>query len=300
MKKSTSFWVKVPIFLSLIFFVERFCHHETAGFRLSKIQSDLAFDPRWEVHLNEEEKQQVQTILDQPFYFLGSGGQCYAFLSQDGSFVLKFFKHQHMRQHSLLNRIALVGFFERLRQQIVNARKKRLEYIFGSCKMAYECLKEETGLIAIHLNKTSYLKKQLTLLDKLGIAHQVRIDEVEFVLQRKADLVYTTLSRLMESNNISSAKNCLDSLLELIVKRCKNGVADRDPIIKRNFGFIGEQAIEIDLGSFIEDPFLKKPYAYKKDLFYQTIKLRHWLKRHYPPLSSHLEEQLYRHLENSS
>ncbi len=285
-------------FLILIFSliaIERFCHHQTEGFSLHKIASSLPYDSRWEVpSLPKEEQAGIDNILDQPFYFLGSGGQCYAFLSQDRTTVIKFFKHHHMRPVSWLNRISLPGFLDQYRLNIIDSREKRFQQIFGSCKIAYDDLKEETGLIYLHLNKTDRLHKHLTLIDKLGIAHPIDLDQTEFVLQKWADLAYVTLHRLMKKGDLDEVKACLNSLLNLIATRSKRGIADKDPIIKRNFGFIGTRSVEIDLGSFTRDPFLSKPYRYKRELFYETIQLKNWIHKRYPELDGYLNEQLNR------
>jgi len=95
------------------------------------------------------------------------------------------------------------------------------------------------------------------------------------------------------------AKTCLESLLDLIFARCQTGVLDRDPIMKRNFGFIGEKAIEIDLGSFSLDAFLKSPRASKRTLFFETMKLRRWIKKNHPELYSFLEEKIQEKLSQN-
>jgi hypothetical protein len=283
-----SFFLKIICFVA----VERFCHHETEGFRLRKIASPLLYDARWDVApLAADEQKAVDEILDQPFTFLGSGGQCYAFLSQDKTTVIKFFKHHHMRPKSWLNYLPFSPF-----RKIVDARKKRFEQIFGSCKIAYDDFKAETGLIYLHLNKTDHFHKKLILVDKLGIQHPIDLDKTEFALQTRADLAYGTLHHFMRKGDTESAKACLDSLLELIVTRSKRGIADKDPIIKRNFGFIGTRAVEIDLGSFTRDPYLAKPYYYKRELFYETVKLKRWIHKRYPELDEPLRERLYAHL----
>ena len=127
--------VKILVFLLCFACVERFCHKQTHGFQLHKIRSSLSFTPEWDVQpLPNSEMQTVKTALTQPYYYLDSGGQCYAFVSADGKYVLKFFKHHHMRQKSLL------PLFQA-------TREKRLQGIFTSCILAYNRFREGTRLL---------------------------------------------------------------------------------------------------------------------------------------------------------
>ncbi|NGX26325.1 MAG: hypothetical protein K940chlam6_00241 [Chlamydiae bacterium] len=85
--------------------VERFCHKQTQGFQLQKIQADLPHNSDWETLLpGDHTSQRLQTILSQPYSFLNSGGESYAFVSKDGKYVLKFFKLHHMRPKSFADK----------------------------------------------------------------------------------------------------------------------------------------------------------------------------------------------------
>src|SRR5271166_494426 len=136
MPKTLKWLFALLLFLS----VERFCHRQTEGFRLQKIASQLPYRADW---ATPPASKAIQTLLSQPYRFLGSGGQCYAFVSQDGTAVIKFFKHHHMRPSRLL--------LPKQKQQ----RKERLENLFSSFKIANDLLKEETALLFLHLNPGS-------------------------------------------------------------------------------------------------------------------------------------------------
>lgn len=291
--------LKSPLFKGLLFIIgficaERFCHNITEGFRPHKILSSLPFNPDY---ATEPASDEIRQQLAQPFYFLSSGGQCYAFISQDKQTILKLFKHHHMRPESYLNRLYLPSFLQLLRAKIIQERTERLHSIFSSFKLANDRFKERTGLLYLHLNKTDDLQQPVTLVDNIGISHTFDLDQLEFALQKKAVLAYPQIHHYMKTDRPEAAKACLSSLVELIVERSKAGIADRDPILKRNFGFIGETAIEIDLGSFYEDPLLAKPVAYKRELFFECIKLKNWVQKRYPELSLFLEETVRNKVE---
>ncbi|HSX11968.1 MAG TPA: hypothetical protein VLF61_00565 [Rhabdochlamydiaceae bacterium] len=293
-----NFWKSplLKLFLFVVGFIciERFCHNITEGFRPHKILSTLPFNPDY---ATEPATEEVKKLLAQPFYFLSSGGQCYAFISQDQKTILKVFKHHHMRPESILNHVPLPSFLEPLRTKIVQERIERLHSIFSSFKLAHDRFKERTGLLYLHLNKTDDLQQTLTLVDSIGIAHTFDVDQLEFALQKKAILAYPKIHQCMKTGDRETAKACLKSLVELIVERSRAGLADRDPIVKRNFGFIDETAVEIDLGSFYEDALLTKPVAYKRELFFECIKLKSWVKKRYPELYPFLEETVRHEIE---
>jgi hypothetical protein len=291
------------LFVICFMLIERFCHKQTEGFRPYKIRSDLSFNPEWEVPpLDREAFGEVKTALDQPFSFLKSGGQCYTFLSADGKYVLKVFKHHHMRLNSPLNRFSFPAPFDKYRLKLLGARdspEKRLREFFSSCHLAYRQLREETALLCVHLNKTKSFNQKLTLIDKLGIAHAFDCDTLEFVLQHKAELVYSKLKTLIRNNEIESAKEHLDSLLRLIRHRSELAICNKDAVIKKNFGFLGKRAIEIDVGSYQTDLQVQRGAIYNERLLKETDSLKRWLKKHHDELYTYFTQAIRKALASS-
>ena len=66
----------------------------------------------------------------------------------------------------------------------VDRRFALLKHDFDSYKIAYENLKDETGLIYLHLNKTDFLKQKMIIIDKIGIYHEIDLDSMEFLIQK--------------------------------------------------------------------------------------------------------------------
>jgi len=281
-------FLNICLFLIAFSAVERFCHKQTHGFSLHKIHSDLSFNPDWEFPpLSENEKTELFCALSQPYYFLNSGGEFYAFVSKDGKYVIKFFKHHHMRKKSWLD------FF--LPKSISHSRVKRLATLFSSCRLAFDRFQKQTGLIYLHLNKTEDLKITLKLFDRIGVMQHVYLDQLEFVLQKRASMAYPTITALAEARELEAAKVRLSSLVDLIISRCQVGLAEHDAR-KRNFGFIGENAIEIDIGSFSINEKLKDPEEMQKALLLETSRLRRWVKKYHPELSEFLDEKIEKSL----
>jgi hypothetical protein len=293
--------------------MEQLIELQTKGFCLQKIiADDLPHHPQWEIDpLPEVQMEQIAQILQQPFRLIGSGSECFAFMSEDEQTVIKFFKVGFARpiyynrgllaeDHSALagtlsnhplTQVRWPGFLDRCRQRVLGIREFRLTRTFSSCKLAYDRLKEETGVFYLHLNPTHTFNQELTLVDKNGIAYQVPIDSAKFLLQQKAEPLEKHFKRLIQEKRYEDAKQSIDSLFGLIISRCKKGFFDRD-FINRNLGYIGNQAIEIDLGSFIPDPNMANPMVYKKELYFATLELREWLEKNGPELLSYFDEQL--------
>jgi hypothetical protein len=305
--------LKCILALSLFIGVKQWVEVTTKGFCLQKIFAhDLPPNPDWEtLPLGSQDFKALKESLDQPFTLLGSGSECFAFLSADGKTVIKFFKLDHARpvyflkgllredhsayagtlsNHWMLH-TPLISPLETWRDRLLGIREFRITRTFSSLKMAFEELQEETGIVYLHLNPTEDIHQTITLIDANGYQHQVDLDTTRFLVQKCAIPLETHLNELIVTGDLPQAKLAIDSLFELILKRCRKGFADRD-FINRNIGYIGNQAIEIDLGSFQRDPSMKNPWAYKKELFFATLELKEWLKSHSPELLTYYEESL--------
>ncbi|MBI2742353.1 MAG: hypothetical protein HYX48_00350 [Chlamydiales bacterium] len=251
---------KAALFLLIFLGVERFCHWQTDGFALQKVLT------RMEGGAQKKADPVVIEALSQKFFYLASGGSCYAFQSADGKYVLKLFKQHHLHG-------------------------KKRERVFESCKLAFQEFKEETGLLCVHLNRDEELKTSFTLVDKLGIAHLLFADDVQFLLQKKAEMAYSHIDRLMAENNIEGAKRAVDQILLLPAQIARKGIKDLDPNVKTNLGFIGDRAVKIDVGPFVRDARFTDERYVGKQLVKPKRQLQNWLKSHYPELYQYLKNQ---------
>lgn len=67
---------------------------------------------------------------------------------------------------------------------------------FQSYKIAFEKLKEASGLLYLHLNHTTDLKKQVHLVDHLGSSYQVNLDDVAFLIQKKREPLFRNIGNI--------------------------------------------------------------------------------------------------------
>lgn len=269
--------IKMIPALFFLYLVARFCHHETAGFRIAKIEGNT-FAMRCDSKADP-------SIFDQKFHYFGRGLQSFSFLSEDGKLVLKIFNNRYQKRIFWLEHLP---FF----QKKVELAYQKLERNFTSYKIAYEELPKETGILYFHPSTTQEFSKKLHLVDKLGIEHLVDLDKTAFLIQRRATLFYPYLQQLIEENKIEEAKAALASYLSYLKLRASKGIGDHDPLIRANMGFYEGEPMQIDVGPFYKDESLKDPLVCKKHLESFTLALKHHLENHYPELASYLHEHL--------
>ena len=206
--------------------------------------------------------------------------------------MIKFFKHHRRSFPPWFLDLPLPKSLAASREKKQKEKWRKLERDFKSYKLSFDKLQEETGVVYVHLNKTDDLNKQITLIDKLNIEHQIDLDKTEFVIQKKADLVYPYFEKLMKNNQVDQASKAITSIVELIINRSQKGVYDEDARIHRNFGFLHGKARIIDVGRLVNDPTQKNPEVYKKNLHKITARFMIWLEDNHPTLAPFLDKEL--------
>ena len=278
LKKIIKSLLLVALFTSLYFF----CESKTQGFRLYQILSNLPNDPRFEVPY--QDVTEVNKKLDQSFTFLGSGGWCYAFLGEDQTTVLKFYKHTHLKLPTLIKECC---WSKLLFKSPLWPKEKSYpqELNFNSCILLLTQAKERTGLLYVHLNKTQGLHNEVTLIDPIGVKHTIDLDTTEFVVQTKAELILPHLNALMQKGEIKTAKVCIDEIIACLHEFNKQGIRDLDLSFRNNFGYINNKAIALDLSSFVLDPT-------PQEIRTKTKRLEHFLKKYHPELHAYYQERI--------
>lgn len=254
MKRALLFLLLCSFALSLPNFAKRI----TKGFRLSKLQLAFPHHAEWEIAPNPA----INEILKQNFTFLGKGTQSYVFESEDGKYVIKLFRYD---QPSSKNKIVL---------------------LFNACKIAYDHLQSETGLVYIHLNPTPMNLPILHFQDAVYRRYEIPLDHYRFALQKRAEPFTETL--VASRRNPQLMKKRLDQFLTLLKTRTGKGIFNSDPSLSRNFGFLEDQSIEFDFGNY--------RYSHGADESAEINrfngKLRYWLEKHAPEWISYFEEQI--------
>lgn len=283
----------------------RFCRSKTDGFSVDKISSDLTYQLAWDVSpLPGDEKQAVREILSQPFSYLGKGAQAFVFGSKDGKYVIKLFRHHHMRASFWIKYLPFGWAESRIEKKF-----GKLWIDFASYKLAFEELRNETGMIFLHLNKSNDLHQKLQIIDKIGIAHTLEADQMEFLVQKRAELIYPGIEKLMETGQEEKAQRAIEQLVHLLVQRCEKGIWDKDPDLNTNFGLVEDSPIQIDVGRFrkltadkglddfpsrrVSSRFYKmKRINTRDEVFRITDHLHQWLQARFPVLDETLKTEI--------
>lgn len=258
-----------------------FCNRQTQGFQITKIRSYLPANAEWSIA--SQNPNELNELLKQPFSFLGKGGQSYAFVSQNNQIVIKFFKMHNLRPYTWLQKIPLPPGLSTLRDRLLIHQKNKLHKLFHSCQLAHTHLKQETGLLYMNLNPNPFLSHTyVTIIDPLGISHRLCLSDIPFALQKKSEGAVASLKKSLDRQDVNQSKHILKQIVNCLQQRKDKGIHDVDPSPKRNVGLIGDQAILIDIGGFVEKG--------ESELASELKSLRTWLSRRSPELTCYLDE----------
>ncbi len=256
----------LPLLILLLIFFMFPSPKEQYPFSEKNIQAQLSYQHRWEGRgQTPEEIKETEAALSQSYRFLGGGGQCFSFASQDGKYVIKFFKQKKIQKGS---------------------RAKR-ERVFSAFRLSFDRLSEETGIFYIHLNPTGHLDKTLAFAAPDGNEHLLNLDGLQFVIQKKATLANHHLEDLMAKRDLDGAKQAIDQLLSLWLNLHQKGVYNRDPNFQNNYGFVAEKPMVIDVGRIASSTKSKQ-----EELARFTKEFRIYLANRCPELVDYLNESL--------
>lgn len=263
---------KIFLGLALFFGIERFCRSQTDGFRTTKALCQHPYPFSYS-------SGESSGNLDQPFYFLGSGVQFYAFIGEDKQTILKLFKHHHMGFSTDLCKKLLP---KSLVAKVLAKREKRMHHIFTSTQIAASELAEETGTFFLHIGKEPLGLGKTKIYDKLGIGYEVDLDKTDFLLQKRAEPASTYLRQLFQKGAAEEAIFAMQSMKDLIEKRSKMGIKNKDGNILENCGFLENHPVELDIGSFTYREQSTNPDPHSKAAFRATLQMLGWVKKNHP------------------
>jgi len=221
----------------------------------------------------------LDSILLQDFSYLGHGKQMLAFVSADGRYVLKVFnpmrplkkrwylQSKYWKRYSSLQWIKLEWFQK-------NARLKKL---FTRHKLAFELLRDETGLLFVYLEPSERVNHYVHVTDNRGNKQTLILANTPFVIQEKAVLVPQHLAGLASKKAVKKAIARLEKLFD---KRIEEGITDRIQTMENNYGFVGDKPIQIDIGRIRFDPLIKEKPGAEKARILQNF--HEWLGRKFP------------------
>ena len=263
----------------------RLYYRVTDDFRISNMTYELPFEAPWAVPpLTGEEHQQLADILDQKFYYIGKGAQCYAFVSEDRQYVLKFFKFKHLKPSLFVDLLPSIPPFHSYKQQCIERKKRKLIGVFNGYDLAFRENRKDSELLYLHLKPTDNLHLHATVVDKIGLTREIKLDEVVFLIQRKGETLRTRMNHLLKEGKVDEAEQAIASIIEMYISEYQRGIYDHDHGVMHNTGFIGSQPFHLDVGKLNKEERMKDVEIYKKDLEHVLWKVDVWIKANYPPI----------------
>ncbi len=242
------------------------------------------FSETYSRNVSEQDLDSLKGVLNQNFYYLGSGKQMAALESEDHQYVLKLFNPmrplkkkwytnwKYWQRYCSIKWISREWFHK-------NARLKKL---FDRHEIAYGKMREEAGLIFLHFSPSEQVNQKISVRDNQGKKHILDLRKTPFVLQRKATLVPQYLNRLIQLGELEKAKRAVASMEKLFEKRFEEGITDRIQTMENNYGFVGENPIQIDVGRIRLDPQLQQGNLEEKKRILENFQT--WIQTHYPAL----------------
>lgn len=270
---------------------ERFVHRITEGFTLLNIWDSYPFDPNWEPSYYQD-WEKIRPATEQKYRFLRSGGQNYAFISEDGNYVLKVTKYKRMRIPIWIEPIPLFSPLLELKEKKMAKKRKVLDLTFNSYLIAFESLTDFSGISYLHLNKTSHLNQKLTLVDLLGIEHSINLDDHAFILQKRGKLTFEYFDDLMYQGDIKKSEEMLRKIVRYVAHRISLCIEDHDICFGTNFGVLDDKPFQLDLGSLRYNPTFASEAGFTYKLSESLEDLVKWLKRTHPSLMPILQDEV--------
>lgn len=237
---------KILLYLFLIIVIVETKYFLTSGFNIKKIFYDTDF--RRELEINED-FEKYSPIFNQNFFYLSKGRQCFVFESEDKKYVLKFIRYHKYRYPFWAEILSYFNILSEKQKTILKEKRERYERAMSSYKIAYEDLKDITKVLYIHLNQTDFLNTKVMIKDSLNINHEIDLDKVGFILQKKEKSLKDIFLKFNNENNEKIIKSFFSSISYMLKKNITN--IDILNLI-RNSGCEDNNFVIIDVGSFLK------------------------------------------------
>jgi len=230
-------------------------------FRYQNIALEASFFPS---SAESPPSAEALAILTQPFFYLDSGKQSFAFVSGDGQYVLKFFDRSRLRQWS--------------DHTLAHARMEQAVHGYVTAAL-YDS--DHVGLLYLHATSRGHNLPTIPLTDRFGWTHRIDLNAVPFILQKKAVPTRLVISAYLDRGEGVAAQRALDALMAMYADEHTRGVYDTDRNLLYNTGFVGEVPMRIDAGRLVIDESLKDPFNSQNEIdILKRKRVDPWLKRH--------------------
>lgn len=284
-------------FVTLVLFARGYLTN-SEDFRVSNIQYEIPYHPEWEVdEIDPVQGHLLGHILSQNFTYFGQGEQCYAFLSDDGNWVLKMFIFKHLKPSPLLSLVPSVGSLNNYKLAIEKEKGLQLESLLNSYKLAYDCYRPESGCVFLHFNQTQKLNKAVHVTDRVGRQWAVDLDPLAFVIQQRAVPFRDELDQLLSRGDLDRARYRIHQVFALYLRQYILGIHDEEKEVMTNNGFVGEKPIHFGVENLTVDETIKISESQIEHLVRVGLSISQWLEVHYPEYRQELVVEMENGME---
>ncbi len=288
---------KVTIFIFSFLALNFLCKSLTDDFSSYYLLPPAPSGSEWTTN---QAPQNLDEILSQKYTYLDNakGKQSYVFVSEDKMHVLKLFKPlSPFLAFSLFGKTFHIGLAKIPFVKALSIKPSSDSYLrtrdleFQSYINSFFLLPEETKLEYIHLATTNHLQKKLKIYDKIGVLHTIDLDSSSFLIQKKTDLLYPTLSRLLKNKETQKAKLLLKNFVEFYFYLIEKDIVNPTTLEKK-LGCFDLKTIQIDVGRVLRPQDLqladfKVPLT---QIYQSTAHMKKWLKSRSPELYIYLKQ----------
>lgn len=263
-------------------------------FSIAKVQSKLSYNENWEVEPLPQGQHEhlIKHVFSQPYYYFDSDHHCYAFISRDLQFIFKVFKKKSAIPEEQLPSFPF-SLFKHWDRYVHSDNPFVCERVFANYKDAYDNLRSETALVYLHFNKNREFRTKIHLIDSRGKSHYPDLDSVEFVLDRRADQLFSYLTQLSESKDMEKLRRALRSVLKLVAFCCEKGFTTHNHLLKRYFGFVDGKAVQFDCSNLTRDSSMKYPLNFRGEILSAARQLNSWAIEYEPELSFFIQQEAH-------
>lgn len=280
-KKILYAWLIGLLSLTVVF-TAALCFFHADTFSVSKIKPRRDFSFQATPTVSHKEIEELRTIISQPFTYLSEGPESYVFASQDGKYVIKFFKMRRMTPKYWLNYIPL-PWLEKKRLSKIEERERVRHECFGGLKIAFEKFKYQTGCLFLHLFRTQYLRMKVVVQDNEEKWHEIPLDQVPFLMQKRVTMLPEYIQQLMDKGKKEDVIRHLCQLLDLMKITCYKGYIPVSEEIEVDYGFLEDRPIYVE-ALYAKEEGAETTRSIIKSIFSLSKALQSWLSRHYPEL----------------
>lgn len=287
MGKRRLLWVLLTVVA--LFVAARAYFALTDDFRLGNIMHEMPYRAEWEIRQTDDQKLLLDKALNQKYSYIGKGAQSYAFVSDDGEYVLKLFKFKHLKPSLFLDALGYIPLFQPYYEKKVKRKERTLYGVFDGYRLAYEKHRHEAGLHFIQLNPGSNIDKKVVLRDKIGIEREIDLSQIVFILQEKVVTSRAVINGLLDEGKVDGAVGKITTLFDLYMTEYAKGIVDHDHGILHNTGFIGDRPVHLDVGKMHAEEEIKDKELSFADLSLVACRIHVRLREQYPDKAALVE-----------